>query len=289
MSKFKITSQKNKNRRKNRRIRIIIFILILLVAFIGIDLYRSNNCIKITDFTLQSEKVQSAVRLGVISDLHGKTFGDNNDVLLKKIRNENPQIILAVGDMISKDCFEQEDIQHLADFVCALQEIAPVYYVLGNHEQTNPRLSDIKSVIADAGAVLLEDEYRDINIGSAKIRLGGISYYRFWDTEANAYLEDFTNTDTYKVLMCHFPEFYQWGIKDYPIDLTVSGHTHGGMIKLPLIGPLYAPEQSWFPEYGAGLYEEENGILTVTTGLGSSPSYLPRLFNRPEIMIIDLV
>lgn len=280
---------RNINKHKKRRIRIILLILILLVAFVGIDLYRSNNCIKFTDCTLESEKIQTPVRIGIISDLHGKVFGNSNDVLLNKIKNKKPQIILAVGDMIPVDGTEEDDIKKLSDFLKSLGDIAPVYYSIGNHERFNARLSDIKSAIADAGATLLENEYRDINVGNCTIRLGGISYYRSWDEDANAYLEDFCNTNTYKILMCHHPEFYQWGIENYPIDLTVSGHTHGGMIKLPIIGPLYAPEQGWFPEFGAGLYKEENGTLAVTTGLGSSPDYLPRLFNRPEIMIIDLV
>lgn len=281
-------SQKNLKSKKSNIIRTILYILILLIIILAVDLYRSNNCIKVSTHTLNEEMITSPVRVGVISDLHGKVYGDNNEVLLEKIKNEEPQIILVVGDMISGDSTGEEAITALSDFLSTLDDIAPVYYSIGNHERFNPEFEKICKAINSAGAELLSDEYRDLNIAGENIRLGGITYYRSWDEDANAFLENFSDTENYKLLMCHHPEFYQWGIKNYKIDLTVSGHTHGGMVKLPLLGPLYAPEQGWFPEYGAGLYKKENGRIAVTTGLASSPSYLPRLFNRPEIMIIDL-
>lgn len=284
-----IFCKKNKITKRKRNILIISISLVILVSILIIDLYRSNNCLKVSTHNIDSEKVSSCVRVGVISDLHGKVFGEDNDVLFEKLKAQNPQIILVVGDMISSDQTADEDINALSVFLNTLCDIAPVYYSVGNHERFNPRYENIYEVIDSSEAVLLSDEYTDLNVAGINIRLGGITYYRFWDEESEAFLETFCNTESFKLLMCHHPEFYQWGIKNYDIDLTVSGHTHGGMVKLPILGPLYAPEQGWFPEFGAGLYNEENGSIAVTTGLASSPSYLPRVFNRPEIMIIDLM
>ena len=284
-----ICNKKIKITKRKRNILIISISLVILVSVLIIDLYRSNNCLKVSTHSLDSEKVSSSVRVGVISDLHGKVFGEDNDVLFEKLKAQNPQIILVVGDMISNDQTADEDINALSVFLNTLCDIAPVYYSVGNHERFNPRYENIYEVIDSSEAVLLSDEYTDLNVAGINIRLGGITYYRFWDEESDVFLETFCNTENFKLLMCHHPEFYQWGIKNYDIDLTVSGHTHGGMVKLPILGPLYAPEQGWFPEFGAGLYNEENGSIAVTTGLASSPSYLPRVFNRPEIMIIDLM
>lgn len=283
---FKKRTDKITSKNKKRRIRIICCILILLIALLCVNLYVSNNCIKVTNHTLSTDKVTSPVRIGVISDLHKKVFGSNNENMYQKLKEQNPHIILLVGDMLS--CDSENIYGNFKEVIKNLSDIAPVYYSLGNHEINNPRLSDIKELLSSEGVALIDNEYRDINIGNVNIRLGGISYYRSWDEEANAFLNDFSDTDDYKILMCHFPEFYQWGIKNYPIDLTVSGHTHGGMIRFPFIGAVYAPEQGWFPEYSDGIYTEANGTLAVTTGLGSSPSYLPRFSNRPEIMIINL-
>lgn len=284
-----IFCKKNKITKRKRNILIISISFVILISILIIDLYQSNNCLKVSTHSLDSEKVSSCVRVGVISDLHGKVFGEDNDVLFEKLKAQNPQIILVVGDMIANDQTADEDINALSVFLNTLCDIAPVYYSVGNHERFNPRYENIYEVIDSSEAVLLSDEYTDLNVAGINIRLGGITYYRFWDEDSDVFLEDFCNTENFKLLMCHHPEFYQWGIKKYDIDLTVSGHTHGGMVKLPILGPLYAPEQGWFPEFGAGLYNEEKGSIAVTTGLASSPSYLPRVFNRPEIMIIDLM
>lgn len=276
--------------KKKKRLVILASVAgVLLLAFL-ISLLISNNCIKVSRFTIDSEKVQNPVRIAVISDMHSKEFMDGNKSLYSKIEQNHPDIILTVGDMISGENTSQKAIDYLSEVLTSLGEIAPVYYSLGNHEIRNARFDDICTAVKDAGATLLEGTFSDITVNSAKLRLGGISYYRSWGEDDNNYIKDLVNADkdAFTLLLCHNPEFYLWGIENYPVDLTVSGHTHGGMVKLPLFGPVYAPEQGFFPEYAAGFYQMEKGYLAVTTGLGSSPEFLPRVFNRPEIMIIDV-
>ncbi len=286
--------KKQKNTSKRPRIKRVLLILlnsflVLLISFLA-SLHISNTCIKVSYHIIESEKVNSPIRIAVVSDLHSKVFEEDNTPLYAKIAENNPHLIFAVGDMITKSHTEPQYIDALGKVVSSLCEIAPVYYSLGNHELSNPLLEEIKLTIAENGAVLLENETEDIDVNGNTLRLMGLSYYRSWDKEQNRFLYNSLqdSENIFSVLLCHFPEFYIWGIKNHSVDLTVSGHTHGGMVKLPLIGPLFAPEQGWFPKYAAGFYEMENGYLAVTTGLGSSPENLPRVFNRPEIMIIDV-
>ena len=284
-----LLKNRKKLTRKAKRILSISLILSLLAAFI-VSVIISNYCLKITNATIEQTKVKSPLRIALISDLHNRSYGDNNEKLTGKIREQSPDVILLAGDIVSQNSTSDNDFKYLHNLIFKLCEIAPVYFSIGNHERFHPKLETICSFVTDAGGIVLDNEYTDIELCGNPVRIGGISYYRSWDEPANTYLKEFTSVDdsTLTLLLCHNPEFYDWGIEDYPIDLIVSGHAHGGMVKLPLIGPLYAPEQGWFPEYAAGLYKGENGYLAVTTGLSSSPYYIPRVFNRPEIMIIDI-
>lgn len=284
-------TQQNKQKpkklsKKKRRIITLSIICALMLSFI-ISLIISNFSIKINILKIDSDSIKNPLRIAVISDMHQREHGKDNKKLFSKIDEQNPDLILVAGDMVSSSKSKEESLSYLEHLTVSLQNIAPVYFVIGNHDRNIPEL---RSTIQSNGGTLLDKEYTDIHINGNTIRLGGISYYRSWDKESNRFIAGFSDVseDVFTLLLCHYPELYLWGIEDYPIDLTVCGHTHGGMVKIPLIGPLFAPEQGWFPDYAAGLYSMKNGYLAVTTGLSSSPEYLPRVFNRPEIMIIDL-
>ncbi|MBQ9742145.1 MAG: metallophosphoesterase [Ruminococcus sp.] len=278
--------------RKNQRLRIIILILLgLFLIYLCADLYISNSLIKVNNLSVDNSKVNSTVRIGVVSDLHNKKFRNSNQSLYDNLRTQEPHIILTVGDMLGRNHTEEEDIEYLQEVLMKLSQIAPVYSSLGNHELDSPMLEDIRSAITASGATLLDKDYTDITINDTPLRIGGLSYYRDWDSSTIQFLYEFSEVsdDRFTLLLCHFPEYYEWGIENFPVDLMVSGHTHGGMIRLPFVGGLIAPDQGLFPEYDAGLYDTTcGGKLAITTGLGSSPSFVPRFNNRPEIMIIDV-
>ncbi len=282
--------EKKRKLSKNTKIKIILAsVLLFLFAVLAIILI-GNFTIKTTRHQSESHKITNPLRIALISDLHQKSFADFEERVAQRIKKESPDLIFMVGDFVSRKNADDNDFKNLNSFIRSLKEIAPVYFSIGNHERFHPQKENVLHHVEYAGAIVLDSEYTDITVKDNKLRIGGISYYRSWDEDSNAFLKKFCNTedDTYTILLCHHPEFYLWGIKDYHIDLTLSGHTHGGMVKLPFAGPVYSPEQGWFPEYAAGFYEFQNGHLAVTTGLGSSPEYMPRVFNRPEIMIIDL-
>lgn len=285
--------KKPKERKKlSKKVKTVIFLSVILffLAAFAAGLVISNYSLKVARYTQSSDRIQEPLRIALISDLHARSFGDNNKRLINKIKKESPDIICVAGDILSRDDTEEEDFEYLENLTKSLSDLAPTYISVGNHERTNPKFEQIKTSIKEQGGILLDNEYANITVKGNSIRIGGISFYRRWDENSKAFLQKFSATEdnVYTLLLCHHPEFYLWGIKEYPIDLTLSGHTHGGMVKVPFAGPLFSPEQGWFPDYAAGFYEFENGTLAVTSGLGSSPEYLPRFLNRPEIMIIEL-
>lgn len=287
-----IASETNTKNRKNRNIRfIVISLAVLLLLCIAVDLVASNTVISVSHYSLESEKITEPVRLAVVADLHQKEFGSDNSRLIKKIQEQEPDLILTVGDLIARNADAEEATVYLQALIPQLCDIAPVYSCLGNQERNNEHRDDIEAVMTASGATLLELSYEDISVNGNQLRIGGLSYFRQWDEESNAYLQDYVSEDdsSFTLLLCHHPELYLWGIDEYPHDLTVSGHTHGGMIRLPFVGALYAPEQGKFPKYAGGFYQMELGHLAVSRGLGSSPENVPRFHNLPELMVIDLI
>lgn len=283
----------NKIKSKNKKpLRITILTIIsLLILWIAVDLIVSNTAITVSHHSLESEKIAEPVRLAVVTDLHSKEFGKNNYRLLEKIKEQTPDLILTVGDLIDQDINPEDNIAYLSNLISQLSDIAPVYSCIGNQERDNENREDIEAAMTSRGATLFDLNSQDITVKGNKIHIGGLSYYRSWDEEANAYLQDYVSADDeyFTLFLCHHPELYLWGIEQYPLDLMVSGHTHGGMILIPLVGAFYAPEQKRFPDYAGGFYEMELGHLAVCKGLGSSPRYIPRFHNPPELMIIDLL
>lgn len=187
-----------------------------------------------------------------------------------------------------------------------------VYYALGNHEldyigaaegkkmQKHPEDSGLVKDLTDAGACVLEEGYRDVEIGGCKVRIGGMYEYAFaLDGDNSAenltgdvrdFLEEFQNTDRYKIMLCHRPDSFVFGdASDYwKIDLVISGHDHGGQVVIPFKGGLYGGDQGWFPPYVHGLYRTGRIRLFVTSGLSSEKQKLPRWNNRPEIAVLNV-
>ncbi len=278
------TPQKTKSSKRRILAFILLGVLCVLILLTAIDLYVSNFTLRVTEYSLESDKISSSIRVVQISDLHTKSFGKNNQKLIEKVKAENPHLIVLTGDIIE----DEDPTEYLRNLLTNLTRIAPVYLCIGNHELNSPCLETFMKVMDECGAILLDDAYTDIEINGESIRIGALSYYRSWDEGHHQYLMDFCDTQNYTLLLCHYPEYYIWGVSKYPIDLMLSGHTHAGMIRLPFAGGLIAPEQGWFPEYDKGLFDEGNTTLIISAGLASSPSYIPRVNNPPEIVSVEI-
>ena len=272
-----------------------IILLIGTIVGICIFLYLQNNLISITEVKITSSKIPSSFKgykILQISDLHNKKFGDNQDVLIQKIKSIDPDIIAITGDLIDSKSYDAEVSMQL------IQEMVkkyPVYFVTGNHEQWSGKYNSLEKELKKYGVNVLRNEHVGIRKGEQEINLLGIDDPEFVTgnrDEGNIIIDEIKKAkiemqpDRYNVLLSHRPEF----IKEYTnerLDLVLSGHAHGGQVRLPFIGGLVAPNQGVLPKYTAGLYVEQNTSMVVSRGLGNS--IIPqRILNRPEIVVVQL-
>lgn len=276
---------------------IFIFAVILYCFY---ELYSSKYFLTCTQYSISSSRIEEGIRIVQITDLHNSEFGPENEKLVDQVTVQEPDLIFITGDLVNSD---EEGTDIATDLISALVDVAPVYVSLGNHEiayQENFKV-DIIGLYEEAGATVLERQYQDIVVQGQTIRLGGIYGYclpeKYLKTkEANIeecdFLNKFQDTDLYTILLCHMP--YSWvesdALEEWNMDCIFCGHVHGGQVRLPLIGGLWAPDQGWFPGVEAGLYdsEDQNRVMVLSRGLGST-EIIPRFHNIPEIVVVDLV
>ena len=279
----------------NYTISMIIIISLIIIVLIIIYLYFENNAIQITNIDVKDPIIPNSFndfKIVHISDLHNKEFGKNQQNIIAKIKEINPDIIVITGDII--DSYDT-NVQISADFINGISKIAPVYYVTGNHES---RILDdyvsLKTQMQTAGIHVLENEFITISNGNDKINIIGMNDPSFdflkltgstdeeiVATNLNGLTEDLKG---YNILLSHRPELIDI-YASFNINLVFSGHAHGGQIRIPFIGGIIAPNQGLFPIYTSGLYEVKNTKMVVSRGLGNS-AFPIRINNRPEIVVV---
>ena len=264
-------------------IGIFTFIFIIVLAC-AVSIFISYYSLQIAGNKVNFNKINNDTQIVLLADLHDSSFGEGNKELISKVKEQKPDVIFTVGDMISDYI---EDYSYLDSLYEGLSQIAPVYSSLGNHELSHPESDEIKKILRKH-STLLDNEYTEVSINGTDMRIGGLMGYHPSKDELNEYIRDFANTDKFTVLLSHCPEYYFWGVDEVKIDLMLSGHTHGGQVILPFAGGVYAPEQGWWPEYDYGVFYEENATLVITRGLGSSKQKVPRFNNPPEILCLTL-
>lgn len=239
------------------------------------------------------------MKVAIISDLHETEFGKDNSRLVTKIRNQEPDIILAVGDFINK---ESKNTDILISLMEQLVDVAPTFFSLGNHEMdyiennSNKFQSDIENI----GVHIMDNDFLDIEIRGETIRIGGIYKYAFSGggvpedeylvSDVYTCLTEYQETDNLKIMMAHRPDsfIFDKAYENWDIDVVVSGHNHGGQIIIPFVGGLYGGDQGWFPDYVSGVHELGNMTMVITRGLGSDKQKLPRINNLPEILVLTI-
>lgn len=274
-------------------------IAILLILCLILDIIVSSNWLVVREYTFDSSKVEESFKAVLISDLHGHEFGTGNEDLIRKIAEEEPDIIMMDGDFIDSG----DSTDKIETLIYNLSSIAPVYFALGNQEYDYIETTgvDLVNVIEQAGAIVLDENYVDVTINGQIIRIGGLYDYAFandgsastdedlMDPKVYSFLKDFEDTQSLTIMMSHRPDSFIFGEASttWHIDLVVSGHTHGGQVRLPVLGGLWAPEQGFFPTYDMGMFEKDLIYIVITSGLGSKTEMMPRLNNPPEITIIN--
>lgn len=274
-------------------IKRLVFIGITLAA-IAVFCHWQNNDIVTTRIDFQNSGVPGrfeGCKIVQVSDLHNEVFGRDNARLLKKIREAQPHILVITGDLIDSRKTDQEAA--LA-FIREAVEIAPVYFVSGNHEKNSGIYPHLQAQLSQAGVKILDDTGIILQRGEDSIALLGLADPTFI---GHGYNQEHTFSQTltsiaddfrgeFTVLLSHRPEKMRLYVEQ-GIDLVFAGHAHGGQFRLPLVGGLAAPDQGFFPKYTSGLYTEGSTSMVVSRGLGNSIFPL-RLFNRPELVVVTL-
>lgn len=272
-----------------------IFTVAICLILITIWIVRDNNQIKLTEYIITSPKVPEAFtcfEIAQISDLHNTEFGEENSKLLELLSEVEPHMIVLTGDLVDS---RQTDIEIALDFVGKAIQIAPVYYVSGNHEARLPEYEELKMGLTEVGVTVLENQKVQITKDGESITLMGIqdpsfrTDYLFGDAESisrQAISELQNESDGFTVLLSHRPELFDVYV-DTGINLVFSGHAHGGQFRLPFIGGLFAPNQGFIPKYDAGRFDKENTTMIVSRGVGNSIIPL-RINNPPELVVVEL-
>ena len=274
-----------------------LIILGVVVALMTIILWTAwgNTALELNTYTVSSNELPDAFdgyRIAHISDLHNAELGDSNEKLLSMLREAEPDIIAITGDLIDS---RNTNIEVALAFAEEAMKIAPCYYVTGNHEARVSEYAELKVGLEAAGVVVLENERTEIEQTGKTITILGVddpsfnTDYLFGDSASvvsNTLAEISTVDDGFTVLLSHRPELFDTYVA-CGMDLTLSGHAHGGQFRLPFVGGLVAPNQGLFPKYDSGLYTSGSTNMIVSRGIGNS--LLPfRFNNRPEVILIEL-
>ena len=254
-----------------------------------------NTALELNEYQIESEKIPDAFqgfRIAQISDLHNAEIGDGNEKLLELLRKASPDIIVMTGDMIDS---YHTDIEIALQFIEKAVEIAPCYYVTGNHEAglSKEEYQNFEECIVNYGVKVLHDEFVLIEKDGESIALGGLDdlTFAFYHKEIqysdlSNHIQSLFDENYFQILISHRPELFATYV-EADIDLVFSGHAHGGQFRLPFIGGLVAPNQGLFPEYDAGLFFKEGTNMVVSRGIGNS-LFPIRFNNRPEIIVVEL-
>lgn len=290
------------NRKKYIKSAIVLLIVIALLLFCSYQ----NRHLETTYYTYKAEHLDAefdGYRIVQISDLHNAKFGKDNQKLVDRIRECEPDMIVLTGDLVDSN---HTNVDRAVQFVDEIVKICPVYYVTGNHEYwlEASEYDELMSGLTGAGAVILDDQVVEISRGDAKFRLVGLDDRSLSDGTLEALFSDESighdqagqkeetadNENSEKkeftVVLAHEPQ-YLARYASAGVDLVLSGHAHGGQFRLPFVGGIVAPDQGFFPEYTAGEYYMDGTEMIVSRGLGNS--VIPvRLFNYPEIVCVEL-
>ncbi len=274
---------------------LVLSVMAFLMTVATLWILWGNTAPEVNTYTVTSDKIPEefyGYRIAHISDLHNAEIGKDNEKLISMLSQAEPDIIAITGDLIDS---RNTDIETAISFVKEAVEIAPCYYVTGNHEARVAEYGELKKSLIELGVVVLDNKLVELEKNGKSVTLAGLADpsfeadYLFDDdkTVAEVHLQELLHgSDGYTILLSHRPELLDV-YSDCGADLTLSGHAHGGQIRLPVIGGIFAPNQGFFPVYDGGLYSKGASDMIVSRGIGNSLFPL-RINNRPEIILIEL-
>ncbi len=273
---------------------IISLIIIVLLSLISYYLYYEDNTLQVSNYIVTSDRVPEEFnnyKIVQISDFHNTKSKKLHNSLVKEISSIKPNIIVITGDFIDGN---RTDINTSINLIKDIKDIAPIYYVTGNHEASTESYSKLQEELINNNVNILDNKIVLLENNNAQINLIGLDDPVFsWDTyrDDKTIIKDNLKMVTYDknnftILLSHRPEQID-NYAEENFDLVLSGHAHGGQIRIPFLGGLVAPNQGFLPKYTSGLYEQDDTKMIVSRGIGNSV-FPFRINNRPELVVIAL-
>lgn len=271
---------------------ILLAVFVILLLFYG---YLSNYRLTVENYSIGSGKLNTdSLRIVMLADLHGGMFGKQNQRLIQKIKEQKPNVICLAGDMTVKNGKGTDSCLALCQ---ELLKICSVIYAPGNHEIRMEYYETYLSRIKEMGVIWLDNEARQFCLKGKNVCFYGLNlpeefYHKVWEKRnfTDEILRQLLGTpkaDCRNILLAHNPEYFSayscWGA-----DLVLSGHVHGGIARLPLVGGVIAPSLRIFPKYTGGMYKMASAVMVLSRGLGTHHIRL-RFFNPPEISVINVL
>jgi len=254
---------------------------IVLMPFVA---FNQNLAIKY--YTVKTQKITEPLCIVHLSDLHNVRYGPHQSVLIEAIDEQKPDLVCLTGDMADELMPHKSSEELLLD----VSHKYPTYFVSGNHEMRMLKVDELKTKFKGYGIHVLEGQHTIFKKNEQTLYISGIDdplKIQNYREQLKASAEGLTK-ENFNLLLVHRPEF----IKDYqryPFDLILCGHTHGGQWRVPgYINGVYCSNQGLFPEYGGGRYDFPKNSMIINRGLAKNHRLVPRIFNRPELVVIHL-
>lgn len=266
-----------------------LIILALIAAAAAFLIKDSREDLEISRYEVNSKKLPESFdgfKIVQLSDLHGAEFGEDGMGLVEKVKELEPDMIALTGDFVT----DEGDLAAVKKLAGRLTELCPVYFVSGNHEFGSGLAVKVRNILERAGVKYLSNEYLTISRGEDEILLGGVedplAYADMLSPDELAQKMNDAAPDAFKILLGH-RNYWMTEYPELPVDLIFCGHAHGGLIRIPGVGGLIGTDRRLFPDFDAGQFNNGRYTLIVSRGLGNSVP-IPRVFNRPEIVCVEL-
>lgn len=274
-----------------KKVIIIIFIIVLLFCYY---LYFQNTELQVSNYNIVDSRIPeefNEYKIVQVSDFHNVKSNKLTDDLVKEIKIQKPDIIVITGDLIDS---RNTDIDVAIYFIKRIKDVAPVYFITGNHEAAISKYETLKEKLINENVIILDNKTDILEVDAEKINLIGIDDpnmfyhpYALDNEKVNSELNEIDyDKNCYSILLSHRPELFD-NYVDKGIDLVLTGHAHGGQVRIPFVGGLVAPNQGMFPKYTEGIIKESNTSMIISRGIGNS--IIPfRINNRPELVVVNL-
>lgn len=257
-----------------KKLLVFSFVFLLLI----VKVINDTNAVKINSLTIQNDKLEANQQVTIlqISDVHNRSL----DGKLDQLTELDPDLIVLTGDLIDRQTTDLTNTKNLLNKLVTMER--PIYFVSGNHEQDSAIFTELKAILAGYGVIELENRYVTIDVDGIPINLVGVANESTGHAQLTMALENI-DLSLPTILLSHTPI-----TPADALDLILSGHTHGGQVRLPFIGGIIAPDQGFFPKYDKGLYQLESGAkLYIDSGLGTS--MLPiRFLNEAQVSMVTI-